>query len=140
MILIHLQAFNAMKIFLEDQYNRTLSDDLGSMLGDLQFFEDGCTADPAAWENWEECVNKVFTSIDANNEQLTDVQAFNAMNLFLEKYYAETLWDDIGLLLRSIPYIQENTAVDSSIWEHWISCTKKAIELGEYRELIALKK
>jgi hypothetical protein len=133
-----LQAFNAMKMFLESYYRRTLSDDLGSMLGDLQFFEDGCTVDPAAWWIWEKCIKKV--SNDTSNKQLTEIQAFNAMSLFLEHYYATTLWDDIGLLLRSIPYIQENTVVDPNIWKQWESCTKKALELGEYRELICLKK
>jgi len=45
-----LQAFKAMVCFLDDYYNETLSDDLGSLLGDMQLLEDdNGTWDPAAW-------------------------------------------------------------------------------------------
>ena len=43
-----IQAFNAMRKFLEMYYTRTLSDDVGSLLGDLQMTAEGETADPAA--------------------------------------------------------------------------------------------
>jgi len=46
------QAFQAMVLFLEGFYERTESDDIGALLGDLQILEDGNTADPAAWEDW----------------------------------------------------------------------------------------
>jgi len=48
------QAFRAMVLFLHNFYNRTQSDDVGSLLGELMFFEDGTTADPAAWQDWVE--------------------------------------------------------------------------------------
>lgn len=53
------EAFVAMRLFLEEYYQRTSSDDVGSLLGDLDFLDDGGTADPAAWEDWIECVEKV---------------------------------------------------------------------------------
>ena len=56
-----LEAFEAMKCFLDTHYERTHSDDVGSLLGDLQFLEDSGTADPAAWEDWEKSVEKVLT-------------------------------------------------------------------------------
>ena len=43
------QAFEVMQLFLEDYYERTQSDDVGALLGDLQCMEDGVPADPAAW-------------------------------------------------------------------------------------------
>ena len=45
--------------YLEDLYQRTNSDDLGSFLGDMQFADDGSTMDPAAWEDWLEAVDKI---------------------------------------------------------------------------------
>lgn len=59
--LTDLQAFYAMRLFLEKYYEQTNSDDVGSLLSELQFFEkEKETADPAAWEEWIECVNKVL--------------------------------------------------------------------------------
>lgn len=49
-------AFKAMVTFLEGYYERTKSDDIGSLLGDLILLDDGRTADPAAWHDWLECV------------------------------------------------------------------------------------
>ena len=52
------QAFEAMVSFLEQHFERTKSDDIGSLLGDLRILEDGTTADPAAWVEWLRCVEK----------------------------------------------------------------------------------
>jgi len=57
--LTDLQAFYAMRLFLEKYYKATGSDDVGSLLGDLLFFEKE-TADPVAWEDWLEYVNKAI--------------------------------------------------------------------------------
>lgn len=54
------QAFKAMILFLEEFYSRTNSDDVGGLLGDLIILDDGSTADPAAWRDWEKCVSKVL--------------------------------------------------------------------------------
>ena len=56
--LTELQAFNVMRKFLEMYYERTLSDDVGSLLGDLQIGEDGETTDPAAWHDWMDALHK----------------------------------------------------------------------------------
>lgn len=55
------QAFRAMVFFLEGYYERTKSDDVGSLLGDLQVLKDGATADPAAMEDWDRCVRRALT-------------------------------------------------------------------------------
>jgi hypothetical protein len=52
------EAFNAMREFLEGYYERTSSDDVGSLLGDMRFLDDGNTADSAAWNDWIDAVNK----------------------------------------------------------------------------------
>lgn len=47
-------------VFLEKYYEQTKSDDVGSLLGDLQILQDKTTADPAAWHDWMECINKAI--------------------------------------------------------------------------------
>lgn len=61
------QAFNAMRRFLENHYKRTSSNDIGSLLGDISFLQDYSTADPAAWEEWIDCVEKV---LEGKNEEM----------------------------------------------------------------------
>lgn len=52
-------AYKAMIRFLEKYYERTNSDDIGSLLGDLQLLSDGSTADPAAWNDWIDSINTI---------------------------------------------------------------------------------
>jgi hypothetical protein len=58
-MLTEKQAFEAMVKFLEGFFIRTGSDDVGALLGDLQFLADSHTADPAAWNDWLDCIEKV---------------------------------------------------------------------------------
>ena len=50
------EAYAAMFAFLEQRYNWTKSDAIGSMLGDMSLLSDGGTADPATWGDWLKCV------------------------------------------------------------------------------------
>ncbi|MCG8459054.1 MAG: hypothetical protein MI919_22485 [Holophagales bacterium] len=52
------EAFEAMFAFLEEVYERTKSDELGSLLGSMSLLPDGQPADPAVWADWLECVNR----------------------------------------------------------------------------------
>ncbi|MFP3709937.1 hypothetical protein SB783_38645 [Paraburkholderia sp. SIMBA_009] len=52
------EAYLSMFEFIVELYQRTKSDDLGAILGDLSLLEDGTTADPAAWGDWLRCVEK----------------------------------------------------------------------------------
>lgn len=56
------EAFDAMVDFLTAIYERTRSDDIGSLLGDLQVLSDGTTADPAAWQDWLQSVKSTLSS------------------------------------------------------------------------------
>lgn len=58
-----LEAFEAMKCFLDAYYERgeKQQGEIGVLLGGLQFLEDGATADPAFWYDWEESVKKVLS-------------------------------------------------------------------------------
>lgn len=60
--LTYLEAFHCMREFLEIYYNNTKSDDVGDILSatQLTLWKDGGTADPACWEEWLECIEKVI--------------------------------------------------------------------------------
>ncbi len=53
------QAYEAMFVFLEAIYRRIQSDDLGALLGSMSILEDGSTADPAVWDDWQVAVRRV---------------------------------------------------------------------------------
>ncbi|OYD08798.1 hypothetical protein [Paludifilum halophilum] len=53
------EAFEAMALFLEEHYKRTDSDDIALLLGSMQFLKDGNTADPAIWNDWLDCIQKI---------------------------------------------------------------------------------
>ena len=53
-------AYLAMYEFLVDIYQRTKSDELGSMLGSMSYLADGETTDPTIWKDWMLCVTKVL--------------------------------------------------------------------------------
>jgi len=53
------EAYLAMYSFLEHEYELTKSDDIGGLLGGMSLLQDGSTADPAAWEDWENTIKKV---------------------------------------------------------------------------------
>lgn len=53
-----METYKAMQIFLEKIYNRTYSDDIGALLGDMIILEDGKPADSAIWKDWIEAIKK----------------------------------------------------------------------------------
>jgi len=68
MELSELQAFKTMVLYLEKYYERTRSDDVGSLLGDLILLDDNSTADPAAWYDWMQCVKEITRIGKADTE------------------------------------------------------------------------
>jgi len=50
------EAFEAMYAFLVEVYERTQSDELGSLLGSMSILPDGRPADPGIWVDWLKCV------------------------------------------------------------------------------------
>ena len=58
--LTYLEAFKVMSCFLERYYEQTSSEDIGSLLGEIQILEDRKTADPAAWEEWINCIRVIL--------------------------------------------------------------------------------
>lgn len=53
------ESYKSMVNFLEKYYQRTNSDDIGGLLGDIMLIDEGITADPASWNYWLEAVEKI---------------------------------------------------------------------------------
>ena len=114
-----LQAFRAMICFLDIHYSKTLSDDLGSLLGDIQLSEDGVTWDPTAWNDWVVACEK--------RESITPQEAFKAVFNFLNAYYVRTSCSssDIKSLLDDMVCDRDDTLLQSRVWNIWIECVRK---------------
>ena len=61
------QAFAAMAEFLW-QYARRAGDDLITLLGDIEPEADGRPTDPAAWDDWLDCVRHVKAGLPPRRE------------------------------------------------------------------------
>jgi hypothetical protein len=54
------EAFQAMALFLNAYYDRGGGGGhLAPLLQEIEFLHDGRTYDPAAWNDWLECVRKI---------------------------------------------------------------------------------
>ncbi|GAB2700162.1 hypothetical protein [Thalassiella azotivora] len=53
------QAFDAMSLFIY-QFAGRAGDDLLTLMGDISIDDRGRTFDPAAWDDWLECVRQVL--------------------------------------------------------------------------------
>ena len=132
------EAFDAMRLFLEEFYNRTDSDDVGSLLGWIQFCDDNTTMDPAAWDDWLSCIMKVSKKQKESyiEENLSYVDAFKCMVYFLETYYEQTSSDDVGSLLWELQFLEDGETVDPRAWDDWLDCVKKvtspSLEKGSF--------
>ena len=94
------QAFDAMVHFLERQYALDKSDDIGTLLGSLslQIWANDTTADPAAWDDWMESVQKVLMPDTPENRRLLEMLVSNRGNqlgtdMYGYEWYAEMLPD-----------------------------------------------
>lgn len=56
-----LEAFKAMGLFLSQYYERA-GNDMETLMADISIEPDGEPLDPAAWDDWLECIRKVTQS------------------------------------------------------------------------------
>ena len=56
--------------------------------------------------------------MDSVENKLTDLQAFYAMRLFLEKYYEETSSDDVGSLLDDLQFFDKEVLYRINFRQH----------------------
>jgi hypothetical protein len=52
------EAFAAMKLFLEQYYERA-GNDMETLIADITLESDGQPLDPAAWSDWVKCIQAV---------------------------------------------------------------------------------
>lgn len=117
------QAFRAMICFLNEYYNKILSDDLGSLLGDMQLFQDGSgTWDSAVWNDW-------LVALE-NKELVTEIDAFKSTYNFLNAYYIRTSCSssDIKNILHDISLVIDDKSGKERVWQKWIECVDSAME------------
>lgn len=107
-----LQSFNAMSKFLEKHYFETNSDDIGSMLSDMQFFQNGDPVDAAIWNDWMEIV--------ANRSLLSEKEGFESMKIFLQNFYKYQIPAEIAALLNTLVIPGKENSMDTIAWKTWI--------------------
>ena len=113
------EAFYAMTLLLDNFYLETNSDDVGSLLGDLQLARGGGTFDPAAWNNWIKSISKVKKENNVIEDELTSLQAFKAMRYFLETFYEKTHWPDIQTVLDILYLQKDGKPITQDVWNEW---------------------
>lgn len=66
-LLTQEEAFRVMAEFLW-QYARRAGDDLITLLGDIELESDGMPTDPAAWDDWLNCVKHVKSGLSPRRD------------------------------------------------------------------------
>jgi hypothetical protein len=137
-------AYMAMIIFLEKFYLQTHSDDLGGMLGELSMLSDGSSADSAALYDWNDAVDSVKlgdTSATVSNQEefLTNLEAYDALSVFLQEYVNRTNSPDIQSLVQDLIEAKKDSSSNSlvSLWNATIDFVQKNPEVA--REMVAFK-
>lgn len=113
-----LQAFKAMRRFLEDYYYYTSADDIGSLLSYTQLFPEGGTYDPIFWEDWLKIID--------NKKEISAFEAFNAMKKFLEMHASRISSKEIKALLDTMKINNENV-LDQETWQKWNLSVKSVL-------------
>ncbi len=115
-----LQAYFAMTIYLDSYYNHTKSDDIGLLVGGMQFVENR-TADPSAWNDW-------IDVIDTTSEILTITNAFLAMKKYLHNYAKRISSNEVKAMLEKMQLPSEMATTNSVYWYNWVECWKIVTE------------
>jgi len=117
-----LQAFKAMICFLDAYYDEIQSDDLGSLLGDIQLFEDGSgTWDSAAWNDWGIAIEK--------KESVFVLEGFKGVSNFLNAYYIRTSSSarELKELSDEMMFDENERSSCFPLWNRWVGCVEKII-------------
>ncbi len=91
------------------------------------------SSNQVAWNEWNNATKKALQKQDSEKSikkpaeiRLTELQAFNAMVKFLEKYYKETRSELIVDLLSAFTFLPDGKTTDPALWNDWENA-KKAI-------------
>jgi len=111
------EAYNTMIDFLDQFYEKTYSDDLGSLLGGMTLLEDGMPIDKAVLEDWRNSVDKF--KLDGK-QQLTLKSAYQAMIDYLTGYSKRITSKEIDQILKEIILIYEGGSTVGISWNNWL--------------------
>ena len=129
------EAFNVAVDFLDKFYKQNKSDDFGSFLGDLLLFEDGSTADPAAWWDWLASVNKIKKQYKMGKEHedvdFTLKQAYEVAEDFFNRFCEEISSDDFRILLKEMALLEDEKSTNPICWKEWVDSANKIKQLGD---------
>ncbi len=123
--LTSLQSYNVLSHFLETYYDKTASDSLGCLLSDMQFLDDGTTADSAAWHDWIDAL-----SVD---KSVSIEEGFVAAINFLDAYFKRTSCASVHIknLLDDMRLSHDK----STAWNNWVKSVNFA-DKKNYLELV----
>ncbi len=121
MRMTYLEGLNTMENFLEKFYIDNTQDDLGLLLGGISIttFLGGGTADPAAWEDWLEAIEKLQngkTVIESG--AISEREAFDAMIIFVQEFGKRISSEEMRLLLKEI-LVPGTTEPQENSWVLW---------------------
>jgi len=129
-----IQSFNAMVNFLIHYYQRTLSGDLSKLSDIICSFPEN-PIDQAAWIDWNNGVKKTLQKQDTEKpidetmeKRLTELQAYNAMIKFLDKYYEETSADFVDLIRGAMSFLPDGDTILCTYWIDWDIAVKKILQ------------
>ena len=60
-------------------------------------------------------------------ENLTEIQAFKAMIIFLDDYYDRTQSDEIGAILGGLQIVGDGMPADPAAWDDWLKCVRQVL-------------
>lgn len=134
-----LEGYKAMNAFLDELYNITKSDDLGSFLGGMAFnLADGKTMDPAAWIDWLRAVEQVRGQQQnpvKNKEILTIREAYISMLEYLTALQERTNSEDLIVFLGRLSFNKtDGKTMDPSAWEDWLEAVEKVRSEGTEKQ------
>ena len=110
-LLNSIEAFYAMHLFIEHYFEITKSDSLGALLSCMHFLNDDQTADPALWEDWIKITDR---------REMTEVQAFYAMDAFLRQYYQRSTSSNVTKMLYDLSLVIEDKEGKEEVWYEWL--------------------
>lgn len=135
--LTKFQAFNAMRIYMTDYWQRSHDADMGLLLSDLMLSNDRDdwkenlrTWDPPAKDDWMDGVNKTLhdLNIQENSENLIfDTKiAFLSMKNYFQLFYDRCPFEGVGNILQIINQVEIES--ETKEWRYWLNCVQSAVK------------
>lgn len=123
-----LQAYCTVIDYLDKYYFKTYADDIGDLVGDMVFLQDGKPVDPAAWSDWIRALEKAGQSDKADKNDLISIEeAYAAMTYYLENYAKLTNSKETKKLLDEEILLKNKQPVNKENWDNWISSVEKIL-------------